>query len=223
AANPNIPWEPITERVGQVVGITRDGAEQQLVQLNQGGCGSDGSCSPSVAGGLAPAPPSRMKLFHDVFPKQPLTFAEIKNGNGDWTTPTVDAINKAVDAGGAEPLYALTHQVKGAYPLVWVDNLYAPAHGLSVEKTEGLATAIRYLATTGQKHSTEVGEGRLPPALVTQSLAAANALVQSNCTGASRRIVTNTDPGPLAPSTATEMRSIGNMLHCEAVPQAPTT
>ncbi len=50
----------------------------------------------------------------------------------------------------ATPLYALTNKVPGAYPLVWVDHLYAPAHGLSIEKTEALAAVIRYLATAGQ-------------------------------------------------------------------------
>ena len=38
-----VPWEPITERLGQASGITRDGAEQQLAQLVQGGCGTIGT------------------------------------------------------------------------------------------------------------------------------------------------------------------------------------
>ena len=86
----------------------------------------------------------------------------MQNANGDWVAPTPDSI----DAGGRRPvarapLFALTNKVPGAYPLVWVDHLYAPAHGLSIEKTEALATVIRYLATAGQDAAQPVGEGRL--------------------------------------------------------------
>jgi PBP superfamily domain len=220
--NPNVPWDPITERLGQVAGVTRDGAEQQLAQLVQGGCGVTGLCANDVAGGVAPAPPSMLQEFRGAFAKQPISLAELQNANGDWVAPTAAAIDKAVDAGGDAPLFALTHKVPGAYPLVWVDHLYAPAHGLSIDKTEGLAMTIRYLATTGQEKEGLSGEGRLPVALVKKALAAADELVASNCTGADRQIFTTSDPGPLAPATATAMRSIGPMLHCEAA-AAPTT
>jgi hypothetical protein len=220
--NPNVPWEPITERLGQVAGATRDGAEQQLAQLVQGGCGVTGLCANDVAGGVAPAPPSMLAEFRGAFPKQPVSLAELQNANGDWVAPTAAAINRAVDAGGDSPLFALTHKVPGAYPLVWVDHLYAPAHGLSIAKTEGLAMTIRYLATTGQEKENASGEGRLSAPLVTKALAAADKLVSSNCIGADRRIVVSGDPGPLAPSTATALRSIGTMLHCEAA-LPPTT
>jgi ABC-type phosphate transport system substrate-binding protein len=222
AANPTVPWEPITERMGQVVGVSRDGAEQQLAQLVQGGCGVFGLCAPDVAGGIAPAPPSMLAQFHVAFPEQPVELAQMQNANGDWVGPTVGAINKAVDAGRDTPLYALTHDVPGAYPLVWVDRLYAPAHGLSVDKTEGLATLIRYLATTGQEKATAAGDGRLPAVLVQEALDAANKLVLSNCVGAGRRVVVSSDPGRAAPPTAKAMRAIGQMLHCEAV-APPTT
>jgi hypothetical protein len=211
--------------VGQVVGVTRDGAEQQLAQLVQNGCGVLGNCDGTIAGGIAPAPPSMLGAFKTAFPKQPVTLAEIQNANGDWVAPTPDAINRAVDAGGESALYPLTHKVPGAYPLVWVDRLYAPAHGLTADKTEALATTIRYLATTGQDHSSAVGEGRLPPALVTQALQAADDLVRSNCVGADRQMTTSADPGVLAPASAAAMKSIGPMLHCEAlnVPGPTTT
>jgi hypothetical protein len=221
--NPNIPWDPITERVGQVSGVSRASAEQQLAQLVQGGCGVLGNCANDVAGGVAPAPPSMLKPFREAFPAQPVSLAEIRNAHGDWVAPSAAAINKAVDAGGDSSLYALTHDVAGGYPLVWVDHLYAPAHGLSIEKTEGLAMVIRYLATTGQEKANPAGEGRLPPALVTKALDAADHLVASNCTGVDRRVVSSADPGPLAPPDATAMKSMGTMLHCEAAPGSTTT
>jgi hypothetical protein len=217
-------WQPITERLPVFVGVSRDGAEQQVDQLAQNGSGVGGlRTGVTVQGGIAAAPPSTLISMNSTFPQQEIHLAEMQNANGDWVAPTPASINKAIDAGGATPLYALTNKVPGAYPLVWVDDLYAPAHGLSIEKTEGLATLIRYLATTGQKGAAAVGEGRLPAALVAKALAAANALVQSNCQGSDRQIVTNTDPGPLAPATATEMKSIGSIDHCEPAPGATTT
>jgi hypothetical protein len=201
--------------MAQVFGSTRDGAEEQLALLD------GGPCAPlCTAGGIAEAPPSMLnppasRAFRTKFPDQPVMIAQLKNGNGDWVAPTVDAIDKAVDAGGDTPLYALTNKVAGAYPLVWVDHFYAPAHGLSIEKTEGLAMTIRYLATTGQDKERQFGDGQLSPALVSQALDAANQLVRSNCVGNDRQIVQSSDPGPLAPATATAMKSIGTMLHCE--------
>lgn len=216
------PWEPITERVQQVPGVTRDGAEQQVDQLGLG-CGVDGSCG-GAEGGLAPAPPSILRAFQSTYPSKQLRVAEMQNANGEWVPPTAASITKAVEAGNNAPLFALTNKVAGAYPLVWVDNLYAPAHGLSVSKTESMATLIRYLATTGQDKEAPNGEGRLSAPLVAQALAAANQLVTSNCVGSDRTIASSSDPGRLAPPTAAAMRSIGNMLHCVAtVPPSTTT
>jgi hypothetical protein len=158
-----------------------------------------------------------------AFPDQHIQLAQMQNANGDWVAPTSDAITKAIAAGGAEPLYALTHPVPDAYPLAWVDNLYAPAHGLSIQKTEALATLIRYLATTGQEKAASVNEGRLSDDLVKQALAAADQLVEGNCVGADREIVASADPGPTAPASAAAMRAIGNALHCEPKPGVPQT
>ena len=144
---------------------------------------------------------------------RPVQNAQRRLGRG----PTPDAINKAVDAGRRPPLYALTNTVPGAYPVVWVDHLYAPAHGLSVEKTEGLATLIRYLATTGQEK--ETGRGRGPPVGTARRQGARRRgpLVMSNCAGSDRPwSCDESDPGPLAPPATTAMKSIGTMLHCEA-------
>jgi hypothetical protein len=224
-AAPGVHWEPITERLAQAsAGVTRDGAEQQVIQLAQNGFGVDGGSTGDVSGGVAAAPPSLVRAVHSAFPNQTIDVAEMQNRNGDWVGPTTEAIDKAVDAGGASPLYALTNKVAGAYPLVWVDNLYAPAHGLSAKRTESMATLIRYLVTTGQEKEAAVGEGRLSPALVAQALAAADRLVLSNCVGKGRLVIVSPDPGPLAPPTATAMHSIGNMAHCVVLPSTgPTT
>jgi ABC-type phosphate transport system substrate-binding protein len=218
-------WEPITESLPRSTpdSVTRDGAEQQLDQLVNGGRGV-GIFERGTAGGIAGVPPSMLQPFKVGFPNQPVMFAEMQNANGDWVGPTPEAINKAVDAGLDHPLYALTNNVQGAYPLVWVDHLYAPTHGLSQPKTEAMATMIRYLVTTGQTKEAAQGEGSLPAPLAEKALEAANNLVLSNCSGKDMKVVASTDPGPMAPASATEMKQIGSTLHCEATgATTPTT
>ncbi len=221
ALTPGIAWEPITERSPRQFGITRPGAEEQVVQLGQNGCGvGGGTCA--GGGGIAAVQPQMLETLRRAFPPNnqnnidvsTTRFAAIQNAAGEWVQPTPSSIDKAVDAGGDEPLYALSHRVPGAYPLVWIDRFYAPAHGLSVEKTEGLAMLLRYLVTTGQDKEAAVGEGRLSAPLVKEALAAADAIVNSNCVGPDRHVARSTDPGPLAPESATAMRSIGTMAHC---------
>jgi hypothetical protein len=223
ASDNRIQWEPIAEKVPVVVGVSRDGAEQQTEQLANGGCGVTGKCSAFVTGGVAPAPPAMLNNLRQAFPNQAFTDADVQNANGDWVEATSASITKAIAAGGDSPLYALTHKVPGAYPVSWVDHLYAPAHGLSIEKTEGIAMMIRYLVTTGQDKADAAGDGRLSPPLVSRALAAADALVKSNCVGSDRVIVKSSDPGPLTPPTATAMKSIGTMLHCEPASSVTTT
>jgi ABC-type phosphate transport system substrate-binding protein len=207
--------DPITERMPILSGNTRDGVDQQQLQLLQGGADPvTGTFDfATTAGAIGYLPPSAMYALGQLNDASGLKFMEVQNANGDWVSPTPASINAAVDAGGATPLYALTHKVKDAYPLVWVEHLYAPAHGLSISKTEALAAVIRYIATAGQDITATVGEGRLPPGLVSQSLEAANDLVRSNCVGEGRETFTSTDPGPYAPKLPA-LSAIGPMLHC---------
>ena len=225
AADARVQWEPITERMPRQVGSSRDGVEQQAQQLVLGGADpASGTISNFTAGAFAPVPPSALGGVLQTFPKAKLRFVELQNANGEWVAPTPASINAAVNAGGATPFFALTNKVPGAYPLVWIDHLYAPAHGLSVEKTEALATAIRYIATAGQNAGATVGEGRLSAPLTQVALAAANQLVVSNCTGTDRSTFQSADPGKYAPDVP-EMKAIGTMTHCQngGAPAAPTT
>jgi ABC-type phosphate transport system substrate-binding protein len=227
--NPQFDFEPIGERLARLAFATRDGTLQQVNQMAiaRGGDPITGSISQFTAGVIAPAPASALGFLRSSFAGLSVRAMEIPNADGDYIAPTPESINKAIDAGGDTPLYALTNHVEGAYPLVWVDHLYAPAHGLSPAKTEALATTIRYLVTEGQKTTAAVGEGRLPEALVLQALAGADQLVTSNCTQDNADIVASTDPGPMAPDVD-EMKQIGVMLHCvetspTATTSAPTT
>jgi hypothetical protein len=214
ATDTRIVWEPISERLPRQAGASRDGVEQQAQQLTFGGGDpASGTITGFTAGVFAPVPASALGAVKQSSPSADLQFIQIQNANGEWVSPTPDSINAAVNAGAAVPNFALTNKVAGAYPLVWIDNLYAPAKGLSVQNTEATATLIRYLATAGQEAAQPVGEGRLSPPLVATALAAANQLVKSNCEGSDRHVEDNADPGPFAPDVPA-MKSIGTMSHC---------
>jgi hypothetical protein len=211
AQDTRIPWEPISERLGRQASASRDGVEQQAQQLALGGGDpGSGTISGFTAGVVAAVPASAIGEVRETFPKSKVEFIELQNANGDWVAPTPESITRAVEAGGTTPLYALTNKVPGAYPLAWVDYLWAPAHGLSREKAEALATVIRYLATAGQRAAAPVGEGKLSAALTKKALAAADEIVRSNCKD---KVVENTDPGPYAPDLP-DMKTIGTMAHC---------
>lgn len=175
------------------------------------------------AGGiLAAVPPSGLALLKQRAPTNPAQWISVQNANGDWLTPSPASIEAAVNAGGDTALYGFNHSVAGAYPLTYVNHLYAPAHGLSVDKTEALATVIRYLATDGQGAMEASGDGKLSTPLASRALSAANQLVLSNCTGAGASLVVSADPGRLAPGLP-GLKAIGSMLHCNptAAPAAP--
>jgi hypothetical protein len=229
-------WDGVTEVAGHLTGgkvTSRGQADLQadLLTWSDGSAPVDPTTKTNAnAGVLAPIPSSVIKEPRDTWAPifhPPANFIEllpILNANGEWVAPTTASITKAAAAGLDNPLYAFDHKVAGAYPFTWIDHLYAPAHGLSIEKTEGLATLIRYMATGGQDVAASVGEGRLPDALVQQSLQAADSLVLSNCVGADRRVVSSSDPGPYG-SKIPALASIGTMLHCEptGVPESTTT
>ena len=218
----NPKWDPPSERFANIRTASRQGVDQQSLQLGIKYDPVSGTLSNTSAGQIANVPPAASAIVLQAFPDDELFTADLQNANGDWVAPTPDSINAAVDAGGDTPLYALTNKVAGAYPLVWVDHFYAHAHGLSPDATEALATTIRYLATAGQDEDQQFGDGKLPAALVSQALDGANKLVKSNCTGADRTMTESSDPGRLAPDLPA-LKSIGKMEHCQANTPSTTT
>jgi hypothetical protein len=229
-STPTINWEPITERIPHVAGVgSRDGAGDQAQQLGIPGVDPlTGGTSSAFAGTIAPVPASSRGDVEGLGPSgNPVTWAEVQiMHNSQWVAPTPDSINADVDAAvaaGTDPfLYSFNNDVANAYPLVWIDHLYVRSSGLSIEKTEALATLIRYLATDGQTPTASVGEGRLPAPLVKQALAAADQVVDSNCTQPGAQKIKNSDPGPDAPS-GPGMKAIGSMLHCVAGASTPSS
>jgi ABC-type phosphate transport system substrate-binding protein len=211
------PYIPVQTKPGSQL-------EVEALLANAGSTGSNGT--------IADVPPSAMaqvRQFNASQAKQKLARVEVRwlgipNRSGHYIDPTPTTIDASIDAGGAIPLYALHHRVTDGYPLTYVDDLYAPAHGLDEAKTEGIATMIRYLVTDGQAVTARFGDGRLSPALVSQALTAANQLVDSNCTQAGEVVVKSADPGPYAPHLHGIDR-IGSMDNCALSSAAtdPTT
>jgi ABC-type phosphate transport system substrate-binding protein len=234
------PVEPVVDRLPDFFSTlaeqtSRQGVDQQAL-FSVEPSGSNLANNAEAQGVIAPVPPGALAEMSAV--NVPVngnlanvdvdgaaaaaTFAAIQNGAGQYVTPTPANIDAAVNAVGDQPLGALTDSVHNAYPLTYVDNLYAPAHGLSIDKTEALATMIRYLATAGQSYDQAQGDGQLSPALVNQALAAANEVVISNCVGSGTLVVSNSAPGSYAP--AGTLTNIGPMLHCTQAPAStPTT
>ncbi len=121
----------------------------------------------------------------------------MRNASGEWVAPSPESITKAIAASG-EPLHTLTNKVSGAYPLTWVERIYVKASGLSIDKTNAVATFIRYVVTEGQSVNATVNDGRLSDALVREALDAADAVVKGNCQGTDRLAVKGSDLVPAA-------------------------
>jgi ABC-type phosphate transport system substrate-binding protein len=226
-ADPSIKWTnsggDVSEQIPAQPNLSRQGADQATDQLTLPGGTAGFGLGGNDAGAIGVLPPSALAASQQgaIVGASPLLFVAVQDFNGDWVQPTPKTIDNAVNA-SSQPLYALTHPVANAYPLTWVDYLYVKANGLSADKTEAMATLIRYLATDGQAAAAPWGEGTLSPALVTQALNAANQVVSSDCPGSGGQIVKNSSPGSDAPNLS-GIDAIGTMLHCVAPPAAAST
>ena len=165
-------------------------------------------------GALAPLPPWAQQAAQAEAAGRTWEFLQIRNTAGDWVAPTPATVQAAIVAGGGQALSALTSPETGAYPLSWVDSLYAPTGGLSAEKTNALATFIRYAVTAGRASALATGTVPLPDSLVPQALKGADDLVRDNCTGQGVALVSTTDPGPYAP-TPHALDAVGPRLMCQ--------
>jgi hypothetical protein len=198
--------------------------------------------SPSGNGLLTYTPPSGVYLLDQLETSQPPSitnistigqFIGIENANGDHVAPSPGSIESGVAAGAYagksacestnnDALFAMTNKVPGAYPLSWMDCLYAPAKGLSIAKADAIAGLIRYLITDGQAQLESYGDAQLPSAYFTQAINAANQLVTSNCPSAGGQVVLTATPPVYAP-TDSGVENLGPVDECVPVPPAPKT
>jgi hypothetical protein len=213
---PALPWDPNSDQLARITGTSGDGVPAQLSHLKE----TPGDNFSS--GVMADVPPWGQAYEAAKASSLPIRQIELKNAAGQWVVPTSDSITKAVAAGGSTPLYAMDHPVDGAWPMAWVNELDAPASGLSIETANALAAFIRYVVTDGQDVAVAAGDGRLSPALVQQALAGANQLVKSNCVGADRQVVTGTGAGPHAPNRP-GLNALTDVATCTPVAPPTTT
>ena len=142
-----------------------------------------------------------------------LYVAQMKNGAGEWLSPTPAAISTSLAAGGGAPLFAATQNVPGGWPLSWANSIYAPDSGLTGVEANTVAAIIRWQSTVGRQRSAELSDGQLPDVLVAQALAAADKIVSSNCTAAGLKTVLTSDVERFAP--AGTLADLGKTLWCD--------
>jgi hypothetical protein len=182
-------------------------------------------------GTVALVHPHRARLALDLeaqdaqkVPPQPVTDLWITDfvHQGEVRSATPEAITKAVAAGGETPFYAAYNQVPGAWPFAWVNRIHFPERGLSVDQTNSAAMMLRLQMTVGQEKAAELGDGRLPPALVAEGLAAADALVASNCAAAEAKVVEEVGAGPYTPEgLGPVLEALGSVAWCQATDSTP--
>jgi ABC-type phosphate transport system substrate-binding protein len=148
----------------------------------------------------------------------PLYLASIQNGAGEWVQPTPQSMTIAAAAGDGAPLYGLTQNVPGAYPFTFTTDMFVPSTGLSIDKTNAIATFLRYATGPGRALAAAVNDGQLPDALAAQAAEKADEIVTDNCKAAGG--TTEKDPtGGVFWPTGVAVPSGGTLL-CVA-PAAP--
>ncbi len=234
AADPWAPSAQVVPNLQRNMGFA-PGFPEALPNFDQytNGAGESG-----LYGGVEmPSPPSGLKqavaqaqVLGGTSSSSNLQWIYVQNANGDWVAPSPASIDTAVDAtpavdpmatSGEQALDAASNHVPGAYPLTYIDYLYAPASGLSPQTTEALATMIRYLVTDGQNSMASYNDGELSSGLVLQALNAANRLVKSNCPPAD--LAYTAALGPYTPTNLPGLDGLGTEYHCEVAASTPSS
>jgi hypothetical protein len=215
----NAPAPPPSEVWPIYTAPSRQGMDNVVSQIREGL--DPGSSGISEGGSMTATTPSYVAESITVNNAKPVgqrvalfPAAYIRNAANEWVLPTPEAITTAVAAGNGTPLTgAIGTPVPGAYPVTWVNKLYAPASGLTADQANGVATMIRWQVGIGRTRAAEFGDGQITPAMVSTALDAANQVVESNCAAAKGKVYTTTDGGPFAPPGG--LGVTGSMKLCE--------
>jgi hypothetical protein len=184
---------PSRQGMDNVVSTIASGLDPASSEVPLGGviaAAATGAAAEAVALNEAKPPSERVPLFR----------AKVRNAAGEWLSPTPQSITAAVALDGGAPLAASTNPAKGAYPIAWVNRAYVPASGLTADEANAAASFIRLQVTAGQTRAAGLGDGRLTPAMVSEALAAADRIVESNCASAKGTVSTSADGTPWVPS-----------------------
>jgi hypothetical protein len=206
---------------------SRLGQDNVLSQIREGL--DPGSSIVSLGGTVGFAAPSLVKeslVLNAQRPPSgqvPLFEAQLKNAAGEWVTATSASISKAVSVGEGIPnTGSVGLSVPGAYPITWVNSLYAPTKGLSPDKANAVAALIRWQVSAGQSSARleQLVDGKLTDKMVLQALGAADEVVRSNCAAAGGSVEKSTGAGGSAPSGG--FPGLGAVSYCVAA-STPTT
>ena len=161
------PEAPPSEIWPNSITPTRQGQDDVAAQISEGL--DPGASSKSEGGSVGGASVSAVRSAFELNATRPaaeqtgLFRVELRNAAGEWVAPTTDSITAAVAAAAGGAIGGSTDPVPGAYPLTWVNRLYAPATGLKPDEANSVATIIRVQVTVGQGDvATLLGDGRLP-------------------------------------------------------------
>lgn len=142
--------------------------------------------------------------------------------DGEVRSGTPDSITKAIAAGGETPFYAASHPVSGAWPFSWVNRIYFPAKGLSVDQTNAAATMLRWQVTVGQAVAPLLADGMLTVDMAKEAIKAANDLVASNCAAAKGKLVKEVGAGPFTPKDqGAVFEALGAQSWCQSTAATP--
>lgn len=204
ASDPTAPQPPPSEAWLSSTTPSKQTMDQGVAVLSAGI--DPASSQQSLGGAVMAAAPSFVStafLLNAAKPaaeQVPIFAAQVQNAAGEWLDPTPQSITAAIAAGNGAPLAgAAGTPVPGAYPVSWVNQLYAPSSGLTADQANAVATIIRWLVGSGRASAGDRMEGRVTDAMVATSLKAANQIVESNCVSAKGTVYEADDGGPFAP------------------------
>ena len=217
ASNPDWSWAQLREQVSPRI-ASRYGLESIV-----GGVTNRGTTI--LPGGRTMVVPNTyyQQLTTD-FP-QIWRQAKIQNAHGDWLYADTASLNAAAAAGSAMNVGA-NNDVPGAYPLTYVTRLYTIAGTLDPDQANALAALVRYYATDAQDAIVAANGAAMPQAMRNQALAAADRIVESNCTAGTNGALWEVTTGGLSnfEPTTPKVRALTQMKHCTLKPPpAPTT
>jgi hypothetical protein len=201
-ANPQVsetwPNSVTPSRLGMdnVVSQVREGLDPGSSELSFGGTITAGSVS-LVEESFT------LNVLRPAAQRVPMFRVQVRNAAGEWVLPSTESITAAVAAGEGIPnAGSVGVAVPGAYPITWVNKLYAPTTGLGADKANAVAALIRWQVTAGQTDAAlkASGDGKLTPKLVATALAAADQVVKSNCAAAKGAVKTSRSAGGTAPA-----------------------
>jgi hypothetical protein len=218
--NPQFNWDALGEQMSSR-NVSRFGADTQMGIIAIANVDAATNATPDTwSGNMGAVPTNQVARLQRDYPAAGIRTVEVQNANGDWVTATPEAVAAAL-AAGSDPLEGVTAAVPGAYPFVWTTRLYTVAGTLTPDQANSMAALIRYVATDGQELAVRDGGVAITAEMRAEALAAADAVVTSNCTAEGYE-VTRGAPKPTEAKTP-QVQALTNVAACTKIPPPPET